>query len=118
MTPSPEGINAFTGGGETVHPLKSFLIDRNVIRPYSSDGKARIPSTSIRVCGLENSQVVDNVVFDSGNRRGLVIASPKGFASSVICRDNYHNDNTRALPRDDKGNLCADALANEQSSHP
>jgi len=111
MTPSPEGINAFTGGGKVLHPLKNFLIDRNVIRPYSSDGKARIPSTGIRVRGLENSQVVDNVVFDSGNRRGLVIASPKDFASSVICRDNYNSDNTPALPRDDKGNLAAIAAA-------
>jgi hypothetical protein len=103
-TPTPEGVNVFSGNGQELHMLKNFIISGNVIRPYSSDGKNRIPSTGIRVCGAENAQIFNNVVFDSGNHCGLVVASTKKVKSSVICRDNYNGDNTPALPRDDKGN--------------
>jgi hypothetical protein len=104
-TPSPEGINVFSGNGAQRHALQNFIIAGNVIRPYSSDGKARIPSTSIRICGAENSQVVDNVVFDSGNGRGVVVGSGKWGRATVICRDNYNGDNTPAVARDDRGQV-------------
>ena len=111
--PTPEGINVFSGGNvQELHALKNFVISGNVIRPYGSDGKNRIPSTAIRVCGAENCQIFNNVVFDSGNHRGLIVASTKKVKSSVICRDNYNSDNTPAPPRDDQGNLVAGGLPN------
>ena len=106
-TPTPEGVNAFSGNAPEIHTLKSFVVSGNVIRPYSSNGKNRIPSTGIRLCGAENCQIFNNVVFDSGNHCGLIVGSTKKVKSSVICRDNYNGDNTPALPRDDKGNLVA-----------
>jgi hypothetical protein len=109
-TPTPEGINVFSGNGQELHALKNFVISGNVIRPYSSDGKNRLPSTGIRICGAENSQIFDNVVFDAGNHGGLVVASTGKVKSSVICRDNYNGDNTPAPPRDDKGKLLAGCL--------
>jgi len=109
-TPTPEGINVFSGNGQQLHALKNFVISGNVIRPYSSNGKNRIPSTGIRICGAEGSQIFDNVVFDSGNHRGLIVASTAKVMSSVLCRHNYNGDNTPAPPRDDKGELPAKAL--------
>jgi hypothetical protein len=104
-TPTPEGMNLFSGNGQELHMLKNFVISGNVVRPYSSDGTNRIPSTGIRVCGAENCQVFNNVVFDSGNHCGLVVGSTKKVKSSVLCRDNYNIDNTPAVARDDKGNV-------------
>ncbi len=50
-TPTPEGMNLFSGGNaKELHSLKNFVISGNVVRPYSSDGKNRIPSTGIRIC--------------------------------------------------------------------
>jgi hypothetical protein len=106
-TPTPEGINVFSGNAPELHTLKNFVISGNVIRPYSNFGKNRIPSLGIRVCGAENGRIFNNTVFDSGNHCGLIVASTKQFKSSVICRENYNIDNTPALPRDDKGNLVA-----------
>jgi hypothetical protein len=109
-TPTPEGMNLFSGGNaKERHSLKNFVVSGNVVRPYSSDGKNRIPSTGIRVCGAEGSQIINNVVFDSGNHRGIVVASTKQVQSSVVCRDNYNIDNTRAAARDDKGVAYPDA---------
>ena len=103
-TPTPEGINVFSGNAPEVHTLKNFVISGNVIRPYSSNSKNRIPSTGIRVCGAEHCRIFNNTVFDSGNHCGLIVGSTKNVKSTVICRDNYNIDNTPALPRDDKGN--------------
>lgn len=103
-TPTPEGINLFSGGNaKEVHSLKNFVISGNVVRPYSSDGKNRIPSTGIRICGAEGSQIINNMVFDSGNHRGIVVGSTPQVQSSVICRDNHNIDNTQAVPVDDQG---------------
>jgi hypothetical protein len=99
----------FSGNGKDLHSLKNFVVSGNVIRPYSSDGKARIPSTGICLVGAENSQIANNVVFDAGNNGGLIVASTPKVRSSVICRDNYNIDNTPALPRDEKGKLLAEA---------
>jgi hypothetical protein len=104
-TPTPEGIHAFSGNAPELHTLRNFVVAGNVIRPYSSDEKNRIPSLGIRLCGAENCQIHDNVVFDSGDHRGLLVGSTKKVHSTVLCRDNYNIDNTPALPRDDKGNL-------------
>ena len=104
----------FSGGNaQELHTLKNFVISGNVIRPYSSNGKNRIQSTAIRVCGAENCQIFNNVVFDSGNHRGLIVGSTKRVKSSVICRDNYNIDNTPALPRDDQGNLVTEGPPNQ-----
>ena len=54
------------------------------------------------MCGLKNSWITNNIIFDSGNHADLIISSPKGFTSTVICRDNYHPDGTRLLPRDNQ----------------
>ena len=108
--PTPEGIVLFGGSGQELHVLKNIVISGNVIRPYSSDGKNRIPSTGICLRGAENSQIFDNVVFDGGNQCGLVVASTKKVKSTVLCRGNYNIDNTPALPRDDKGNLVAEPI--------
>jgi hypothetical protein len=109
--PNPEGIVLFGGSGQELHVLKNIVISGNVIRPYSSGGKNRIPSTGICLRGAENSQIFNNVVFDGGNHCGLIVASTLKVKSTVLCRDNYNIDNTPALPRDDKGNLVADAIA-------
>jgi hypothetical protein len=98
-TPTPEGIHVFSGNGQDLHVLKNFIISGNVIRPYSSDGKNRIPSSGICIYGAENSQIFDNVVFDSGNHGGLTVGSTKKVKSTVICRENYNIDNTPAAPR-------------------
>ena len=81
-------------------PPTNFNIYRNVIKPYSSDDSFRVPSSGISVHGLKNAQITDNVIFDSGNHADLIITSPKGFVSTVICRDNYHPDGTPLAPRD------------------
>jgi hypothetical protein len=109
-TPTPEGMNLFSGNGKDPHALKNFVISGNTVRPYSSDGSSRIPSTGIRICGADNSRIFDNTVFDAGNHGGLIVGKGKHAANTVICRDNYNIDNTRALPRDDRGNLYPDNL--------
>ena len=73
------------------------------------------------VSGLKHSQITNNVIFDAGARDNgaqgfenltgkvkpepgqhadLVVSSPKGVTSTVICRDNRHPDGTRLSPRD------------------
>ena len=79
-------------------PPTNFNIYRNIIKPYSSDDSCRIPSVGISVQGLKNAQITDNVIVNSGNHADLVITSPKGFVSTVICRDNYHPDGTPLVP--------------------
>ena len=37
MCPAPEAIVVCGSGGKTLHPPTNFVIDRNVIKPYSSD---------------------------------------------------------------------------------
>jgi hypothetical protein len=118
LSPAPQAIVVSDGGRNS--PPTNFVIDRNVIKPYSSDGSARVPSLGIAVDGLRHSWITNNIVFDAGARTNgahgfedltgkirpdtdqhadLVVSSPKGFTSSVICRDNYHPDGTRLLPR-------------------
>ena len=50
--------------------------------------------------GAQTRRSPSNVIFDAGNHADLVIGSPAGFTSTVVCRDNYHPDGTRLLPRD------------------
>ena len=100
MCAAPEAITIFTGGGEKLHPPRNFIIDRNIIKPYSSDDTCRVPNCGISVRGLEHSQITGNLVVDSGNHVDLIVGSPKGFAATVICRDNYHPDGTPLVPRD------------------
>ena len=94
------GIVVSDNGGQTRHPPTNFVIDRNVIKPYSSDDSSRISSTGISVSGVKNSWITNNIIFHSGNNYDLVISEPKGVTSSVICRDNYHPDGTRLVPKD------------------
>ena len=115
---APEAITISDGGRKS--PPTNFVIDRNIIKPYNADDKARVPSVGIVADGLKNSWITNNIVFDSGARDNgsegfddltgkvnpdtgqhadLVVSSPKGFTSTVICRDNYHPDGTRLLPR-------------------
>ena len=105
------GIVVSDNGGQTRHPPTNFVIDRNVIKPYSSDDSSRISSTGISVSGVKNSWITNNIVFDSGKHADLVVTSPKGFTSTVICRDNYHPDGTRLLPRDDQLQLIPGGLS-------
>ena len=100
MCPTPEAIAISDNGGKERHPPTNFNIYRNIIKPYSSDDSARVPCCGISVWGVKNAQITDNVIFDSGNHSDLVIGSPKDFTSTAVCRDNYHPDGTRLLPRD------------------
>jgi hypothetical protein len=59
---------------------------------------------------MQNAQITDNVVFDAGNHADLIINSPKGFTSTVICRDNYHPDGTPLLPRDGASKIIPGGL--------
>ena len=81
-------------------PPTNFNIYRNIIKPYSSDDSCRVPSSGISVHGLKNAQITDNIIVDSGNHSALIVSSPKGFISTVMCRDNYHPDGTPLVPRD------------------
>ena len=110
MCPAPEALVVFTGGGKEPHPPTNFIIERNIIKPYSSDDTCRVPSSGISVCGLRRSQIVDNMVADSGNHADLVVTSPKGFTSTIVCRDNYHPDGTPLLPRDGKREIIPSGL--------
>jgi hypothetical protein len=100
MCPAPEAIAISGSGGQTDHPPTNFQIDRNIIKPYSSDDSARVPGSGISVSGMKHSWITNNIVFDAGNHAALIVSSPKGFTSTVICRDNYHPDGTRLAPRD------------------
>ena len=115
--PTPEGIILFAGSGQELHSLKNIVISGNVIRPYSSDGKNRITSTGICLRGAENSQIFNNVVFDSGNHCGLMVVSTKKVKATVLCRNNFNIDNTPALPRDDKGDVVV-AIAPAATTAP
>ena len=104
ISPAPEAIAVFGRDVEGKYsPPTNFNIYRNIIKSYSSDDAARVPSSGISVYGMKNTQITDNVIFDSGNHADLIVNSPKGFTSTVICRDNYHPDGTPRVPRD--GNL-------------
>ena len=105
MPSTPTAIQISDNGHETRHPPTNFVIDRNVIKPYSSDDSSRIPAGGISLYGAKNCWVTNNIVFDSGNHADLIVGPVRGYASSVICRDNYHPDGTRLLPRDEKHNL-------------
>jgi hypothetical protein len=105
MPSGPQAIAISDNQHETRHPPTNFVIDRNVIKPYSSDDSCRIDSGGIALAGVKNCWVTNNMVFDSGNHADLIVAPVRGFASSVICRDNYHPDGTRLSPRDEKRNL-------------
>jgi hypothetical protein len=131
---APEAIVISDGGRKS--PPTNFVIDRNVIKPYNADDKARVPSVGIVVDGLKNSWITNNIVFDSGARDNgtegfdnltgkvkpdtgqhadLVISSPKGFTSTVICRDNYHPDGTRLMPRSNDLKLIPGGLSDRDS---
>jgi hypothetical protein len=110
-SPEPEGIVVCGSGGQVLHPPTNFVIDRNVIKPYSSDDSSRIFSTGINVSGVKNCWITNNIVFDSGKHTDMVVSSPKGFTSTVICRDNYHPDGTRLSPRDGQLNLIPGGLS-------
>jgi hypothetical protein len=107
----PDAIYVCDNTGPTRHPPTNVVIDRNVIKPYSSDDSSRIFSSGIGLYGVKNCWVTNNVVFDSGNHADLIVGAVKGFASSVICRDNYHPDGTRLFPRDEQHNLIPGGLA-------
>ncbi len=112
-TPGPEGITVSDGGRNS--PPTNFVIDRNIIKPYSSDDSCRVSGCGIWVDGMKHCWITDNIVFDSGSHCDLVVSSPKGFTSSVICRDNYHPDGTRLLPRDLQGKLIPGGLADRDT---
>ena len=112
MAPAPEAIVVCASGGEgaeTRQP-RNFVIADNVIKPYSSDDTARVPSVGISVSGLQHSQITGNLVVDSGNHADLIVSSPKGFTSTVVCRDNYHLDGTPLLPRDGSMKIVENGL--------
>ena len=111
MCPAPEAIVVCGSGGNTLHPPTNFVIDRNVIKPYSSDDTARVPSSGISVYGMKNSWITNNIVFDSGNHADVVVNGPKGSTPSVICRDNYHPDGTVLSPRDGELKLIPGGLS-------
>ncbi len=111
MCPAPEAIAISGSGNSIANPPTNFILDRNVIKPYSSDDTNRVPSSGIAAWGLKNGWVTNNIIFDSGNHADLVIGSPKGFTSSVICRTNYHPDGTRLEPRDGELKLIPGGLA-------
>jgi hypothetical protein len=104
MCPAPEAIVVFSSGGKADRPPSNFSIDRNIIKPYSSDDTARVPSSGISVT-LKNSQIADNIIVDSGHQAALRIGTPAESATSVICRDNYTPDGKRLLPRDWRGKV-------------
>ena len=110
MCPAPEAIVVCDSGAKGRRPPTNFNIYRNIIKPYSSDDSSRVPSSGITVGGMKNSQIFDNVVFDSGNHADLIVSSPKGFVSTVICRDNDHPDGTRLVPRDGALKIIPDGL--------
>ena len=114
MCPAPEAIAVSGSGGQTMHPPTNFRFQRNVIKPYSSDDSCRVPSSGISVWGLNGAQITDNVIFDAGNHAALVVGSPKGFVSTVLCRDNYHPDGTPLLPRDSALKLIPGGLSDRQ----
>jgi hypothetical protein len=111
MCPAPEAIVVCGSGGNTLHPPTNFVIDRNVIKPYSSDDTARVPSSGISVYGMKNSWITNNIVFDSGNHADVVVNGPKGSTPSAICRDNYHPDGTVLSPRDGELKLIPGGLS-------
>ena len=111
MCPAPEAIAISGSGGNTLNPPTNFVIDRNVIKPYSSDDTARVPSSGIGVYGMKNSWITNNVIFDSGNHADVIVNGPKGSTPSVICRDNYHPDGTLLLPRDGELKLIPGGLS-------
>jgi hypothetical protein len=118
----PEAIAIFSGSGDPRFRPTNFVIARNVIKPYSSDDVARVPSIGIAVAAMQNSQIINNIVFDAGplsagsegideildekvppgpdQRADLLVCAVKGYTPTVICRDNYHPDGTPLLPRD------------------
>jgi hypothetical protein len=118
----PEAIAIFSHSGDKRFRPTNFVIARNVIKPYSSDDVARVPSIGIAVSALQNSQIINNIVFDGGplsagsegideildekvppgpdQHADLLVCAVKGFIPTVICRDNYHSDGTPLLPRD------------------
>ena len=132
MAPAPEGIVVFTGGGEKLFPPTNFIIDHNIIKPYSSDDTSRVPSVGIATTGLKNSQITNNVVFDSGERQfgsegideivlkkvapapgqhaDLLVCPAGGVSPTVVCRNNYHPDGTPLLPRDNQFKLIPGGL--------
>ena len=110
MCPAPEAIVVCGSGGKADRPPRNFIIDRNIIKPYSSDDTARVPSSGISVWAMKDSQITGNVIVDSGNHAELSIGAPEGSTSTVICRDNYHPDGTRLLPRDNRLKIIESGL--------
>jgi hypothetical protein len=118
----PEAIAIFSGSGDPRFRPTNFVIAGNVIKPYSSDGVARVPSIGIAVSAMQNSQIINNIVFDAGplsagsegideildekvppgpdQHADLLVCPVKGYIPTVICRNNYHPDGTPLVPRD------------------
>jgi len=110
LAPAPEAIVVCGSGGKEDRPPRNFIIERNIIKPYSSDDTARVPSSGISVWAMKDSQITGNVIVDSGHQAELRIGAPEGATSSVICRDNYHPDGTLLLPRDGRGKVIEGGL--------
>ena len=53
-----------------------------------------------------------------GQHADLLVTSPKGFTSTVICRGNFHPDNTPLLPRDNQLKVIPGGLVDGPTTAP